>query len=705
MGDDVTADGTQAKPFATIQHAVWAVGNTFTVWVNPGTYTENVDTSGKGIKISGIGTVTIKNSMMTCNTPPVNATNYGGNLILENMEFIDGNFFAGGAVSIGSASVATVQNLKFTNNVANRGGAIYALPISRLNSINCSYTNNTATWGGAISMQESSLLTSTNDVFIGNVGDHGAAINVYTGAEADISQAYFSESFGYLGIIGVPFGGYLQISDSKFSYNTGELIFANNTVLHINNSTFLGNSQANSDMSFMDACISLLSCNMHVSNCTFDENVVQGASAIIHSTIENTGDANYTLIENTLFKGSSADANFAIIAIYSGDIDVIKSNFTDNSAQALQAVYSNVFVEGTSFANQNTPYSTIMGQQTTLIIENSQFHSLATALIILSQSTLRVSGCTFENLNSVLTTGTSLISVAIVENSQVRSVYSGVGFNLFSISIIISNVTFTGSQATLIATTQQVFLDVSNCTFTGNTAPINLFLIASATFSIRDSVFRSNLEVSNLIYLMATKYVISNITMIDHTQSTLFSFFENSQGVMKDCYFSICKSAVFASNSAANISTTTIEGLLEETTPALQILDSDVSINSCIYRNNLRALMLASGSIVAIVNSTISNNVISSTGMIASVQSFLQMNNSFVSNNEYSGGIIYNDADSVTDAYNSRFETNFCFTTGGVIQAFGVLQVSGCTFIGNTAVYAFGLLQVSGCTFIGNTAV
>ena len=46
-GNDIAADGTPGRPFKTIQRAVWAVGNNFTVWINSGSYSGNVDTGGK----------------------------------------------------------------------------------------------------------------------------------------------------------------------------------------------------------------------------------------------------------------------------------------------------------------------------------------------------------------------------------------------------------------------------------------------------------------------------------------------------------------------------------------------------------------------------------------------------------------------------------------------------------------------------------
>lgn len=46
-GNDMTGDGTESNPFSSIQVAVWSISNNFIVFILPGIYTGNVDTSGK----------------------------------------------------------------------------------------------------------------------------------------------------------------------------------------------------------------------------------------------------------------------------------------------------------------------------------------------------------------------------------------------------------------------------------------------------------------------------------------------------------------------------------------------------------------------------------------------------------------------------------------------------------------------------------
>ena len=53
--------------------------------------------------------------------------------------------------------------------------------------------------------------------------------------------------------------------------------------------------------------------------------------------------------------------------------------------------------------------------------------------------------------------------------------------------------------------------------------------------------------------------------------------------------------------------------------------------------------------------------------------------------NQFADGLITTDILSMVYVYSSLFENNFCFANGGVIEAYGFVEVSGCTFIGNTA--------------------
>jgi hypothetical protein len=54
LGSDITGDGTEGSPFATIQHGIDSASAGDTVLVHPGAYTENINFKGKNIVVGSL---------------------------------------------------------------------------------------------------------------------------------------------------------------------------------------------------------------------------------------------------------------------------------------------------------------------------------------------------------------------------------------------------------------------------------------------------------------------------------------------------------------------------------------------------------------------------------------------------------------------------------------------------------------------------
>ena len=62
LGSDITGQGTEASPFATIQYAIDSASDGDTVLVHPGVYTENINFLGKNIIVGSLLVTTGANS-------------------------------------------------------------------------------------------------------------------------------------------------------------------------------------------------------------------------------------------------------------------------------------------------------------------------------------------------------------------------------------------------------------------------------------------------------------------------------------------------------------------------------------------------------------------------------------------------------------------------------------------------------------------
>jgi len=234
-GSDVTGDGSEGSPFATIQKAITSAAVGDTVEVAEGTYNETIDYLGKSLTVQSadpsdgdVVAATIidggaSGSVVTIGTMQA----YPAWPTLTGFTIQNGSAVQGGGIMVSNCA-AEITNCMIKDNTATGegyrgGGGICAGNAMLILVANCTFEGNTASMGGGIGcFGQTQVRGMSNCVFTGNSAQGGG------GAICLLSSGAWVENCTITGNTTVEWdGGGILVQWDSFAYIADSVISDN----------------------------------------------------------------------------------------------------------------------------------------------------------------------------------------------------------------------------------------------------------------------------------------------------------------------------------------------------------------------------------------------------------------------------------------------------------------------------------------------
>jgi len=259
--------------FNSIQEAINASNHGDTVFVQSGTYYENLNLNGKNITLIGEDKLTTiieaedANSRIVTFNSGENATCVLSGFTLSNN--------SNGAISVVGAN-PTLQNLIIKGNSADDGGGIYVYDSQELTINNCELIENSSSGhGGALSIWYHSNVSINNSTFTNNESQTGGGVYSFN-SSLDINYSIFNSN------LAIGDGGGITISSTS------------NSQLDMANATMYDNS-ATTDPESNGIRLAGSGSSANITNSIIWENISGNNFSITYSNIQGQGDDNFEI--------------------------------------------------------------------------------------------------------------------------------------------------------------------------------------------------------------------------------------------------------------------------------------------------------------------------------------------------------------------------------------------------------------------------
>ena len=312
-----------------------AIYTTTKASVKDNTFTSNTAESGGAIDFNGKS----GNFEASGNTYTTNSSTFEGGAIsigaansakLDNEYFEKNSSVSGGAVAV-TYKNTTITNSQFynnsvapnSNNMYGSGGAVYVRNATNVALAGNTYNGNTARWGGAVDIQGATSVTLTDEVMTSNQTTGGGGAIHNNGTSTKIVNGTYTDNYSPTSGGAICNSGIMTISYSSDGDTSG--IFKNNT--------------AGTDGGAISSYVQdIATPTVTLSGITFEGNnsKVGGAIYVQKNTVLNSSNATYK--NNTATSEGGAICNKGVVSIDSGTV-------TGNTAPEGAAICQNGTLE------------------------------------------------------------------------------------------------------------------------------------------------------------------------------------------------------------------------------------------------------------------------------------------------------------------------------------------------------------------------